>query len=47
MTIRDLKAKLSSMDDNYIVTMQRPDGTEMDINKAGQQGDHFTFFMDR
>jgi hypothetical protein len=47
MTIKDLKAKLSSLDDSYTVTMQQPDGTEMDINNASMQGNHFTFFMDR
>jgi hypothetical protein len=46
MTIKDLKAKLSSIDDSYTLTLQKPDGTEMDITKASQQGDHFTFWTD-
>jgi len=47
MTIKDLKAKLNSLDDSYTITMQKPDGTQMDITNASQQGRHFTFFMDR
>jgi hypothetical protein len=46
MTIKDLKAKLSNMDDNYTITMQKSDGTEIDITKASQQGEHFTFWTD-
>lgn len=46
MTIKDLKAKLSSIDDSYKITLQKPDGTQMDITKADQQGDHFTFWTE-
>jgi hypothetical protein len=46
MTIKDLKAKLSSMDDSYTLTLQKSDGTEMKITKASQQGDHLTFWTD-
>jgi hypothetical protein len=46
MTIKDLKAKLSSIDDSYTLTLQKSDGTQMDITKASQQGDHFTFWTD-
>ena len=46
MTIKDLKAKLSSVDDSYKITLQKSDGTQMDITKASQQGDHFTFWID-
>ena len=46
MTIKDLKAKLSNMDENYKITLKRPDGTQMDITKASQEGDHFTFWTD-
>jgi hypothetical protein len=46
MTIKDLKAKLSSIDDSYTVTVQKKDGTQKDITKAETQGDHFTFWID-
>lgn len=46
MTIKDLKAKLSSVDDSYTLTMQKSDGTQMDITEASQQGNHFTFWTD-
>ncbi len=46
MTIKDLKAKLSNLDDNYTITMKKSDGTEMEITSASQQGDHFTFRTD-
>jgi hypothetical protein len=46
MTIKDLKSKLSSMDDSYTITLQKADGTQMDITKADQQGDHFTFWVE-
>ena len=46
MTIKDLKAKLSSMDDSYTITLQKPDGTQMDITRADQQGHHLTFWAD-
>jgi hypothetical protein len=46
MTIKDLKAKLSSIDDNYTITLQKPDGTQMDITRASQVGEHFTFWAD-
>jgi hypothetical protein len=44
MTIKDLKAKLSSIDDSYTLTLQKADGTQMDIVKASQEGKHFTFW---
>jgi hypothetical protein len=44
MTIKDLKAKLGSMDESYKLTLQKPDGTQIDITKADQQGDHLTFW---
>ena len=47
MTIKDLKTKLSSVDDSYTITLQKADGTQMDIANASQQGNHFTFFLDR
>jgi hypothetical protein len=46
MTIKDLKAKLSGMDDSYTITLQKSDGTQMDIKKADQQGNHLTFRVD-
>jgi len=46
MTIKDLKAKLSSADDSSTITLQKPDGTQMDITRAGQEGDHFTLWID-
>lgn len=46
MTIRELKDKLRNMDDDYKIAMQRPDGTQLEITGAGQQGDHFTFWSD-
>lgn len=46
MTIKDLKAKLSSIDDSYTLTMQRSDGTQMEITEASPQGTHFTFWTD-
>jgi hypothetical protein len=44
MTIKDLKAKMSSMDDSYTITLQKADGTQIDITKADQQGSHLTFW---
>lgn len=46
MTIKDLKATMSSMDDSYTITLQKADGTQMDIKKADQQGNHLTFWVD-
>jgi hypothetical protein len=46
MTIKDLKNKLNTMDESCTVTLQQPDGTEMDITDARQQGDHLTFWID-
>jgi hypothetical protein len=46
MTIKDLKAKMSDMDDSDKITLQKADGTQMDIKKAAQQGDHLTFWVD-
>ena len=46
MTIKDLKAKLSNMDDNYTLTMQKSDGTQMKITKDSMEGDHLTFWTD-
>jgi hypothetical protein len=46
MTIRDLKSQLSSMDDSYIITLKGSDGTQMDITKASQEGNHLTFWTD-
>lgn len=46
MTIKDLKAKLSSVDDKYTITLQKPDGTQMDITRASQEGQHFTLWTD-
>jgi len=46
MTIKDLKTKLSSMDDNYTLTLQKSDGTKMNITKASQEGNHLTFWTD-
>ena len=46
MTIKDLKAKLSNMDDSYTITLQKPDGTQADITEASQAGDHFTLWTD-
>lgn len=46
MTIKDLKARLSSLDDDCTITLQKSDGTQMDITKASRQGDHFTFWTD-
>ncbi len=45
MTIRDLKAKLSSVDENATITLQKPDGTMVDIARVGQEGSNFTFYM--
>ena len=46
MTIKDLKSKLSSMDDSYTITLKKSDGTQMDITKASQEGKHLTFWTD-
>jgi hypothetical protein len=46
MTVRDLRAKLSNMDDNYTITMQKADGTQKDITDVSQQGDHLAFMTD-
>jgi hypothetical protein len=46
MTIKDLKAKLSSIDDSYTIMLQKPDGTQTDITRASQEGKHFTFRTD-
>jgi hypothetical protein len=46
MTIKDLKAKLSSVDDSYTISIQKSDGTEMKITRANQEGKHFTFWTD-
>jgi|GEM_PF-1581702 len=46
MTIKDLKATLSSLNDSYTLTIQKPDGTHMDITKASQEGKHLTFWTD-
>ncbi len=46
MTVKDLKAKLSSLDDSCTLTLRKPDGSEMDITKASLQGKHFTFWTD-
>lgn len=46
MTIKDLKSHLSSMDDSCMITLQKSDGTQMDITKASQQGDHLTLWTD-
>jgi len=46
MTIKDLKAKLSSIDDSYTITLQKSDGSQMDITRASQEGKHFTFWTD-
>lgn len=47
MTIKELKNKLRDMDDSYIVNLQKPDGTQIDITKVSQQGNHLTFILDR
>jgi hypothetical protein len=47
MTIKDLKAKISGMDDSSTITMQKTDGTQIDITRASQQGDHLTLFLER
>lgn len=47
MTIKDLKSKLSTMDDSYTITLQKSDGTQSDITKADLQGNHLTFWTDR
>ena len=47
MTIKDLKAKISGMDDNCTITMQKPDGTQMDVTTASQQGNHLALFLER
>ena len=46
MTIKDLKAKLSNMDDSYTVTLQKRDGSQKDITKVSQEGNHITFQTD-
>lgn len=46
MTIKELKEQLSNLDDNYTITLQKRDGTQADITKASQDGDHFTFWTD-
>jgi hypothetical protein len=46
MTIKDLKAQLSSLDDSYTINLQKSDGTKMEITKASQEGHHFTFWTD-
>jgi hypothetical protein len=46
MTIKDLKAKLNSLDDSYTITLKQSDGSQMDITKASQEGNHFTFWTD-
>jgi hypothetical protein len=46
MTIKDLRAKLSNMDDNYTITLQKPDGTQKDITKVSQEGSHLAFWTD-
>ena len=46
MTIKDLKTKLSNMDDNYTITLKKSDGTQMDITDASQEGNHLTFWTD-
>ena len=46
MTIKELKDKLSSMDDSYTINLQKSDGTQMDITEVSQQGNHFTFWTD-
>jgi len=47
MTIKDLKAKMSGMDENCTITMQKSDGTQMDISAASQQGDHLALILER
>jgi hypothetical protein len=47
MTIKDLKAKMSGMDDSCTITMQKSDGTQMDITNASQEDNHLTLFLDR
>ena len=47
MTIKDLKAKMSGMDENCTITMQKLDGTQMDITTASQQGDHLALILER
>jgi hypothetical protein len=46
MTIKDLKAKLGSIDDSYTITLQKSDGSQIDITRASQEGKHFTFWTD-
>ncbi len=46
MTIKDLKTQLSSMDDSCTITLQKSDGTQMDITRASKQGDHLTLWAD-
>lgn len=46
MTIRDLKNQLSSIDDNCTIALQKPDGTQLDITGASQQGDRLTFWTE-
>jgi hypothetical protein len=46
MTIKDLKTKLSSMDDSYKITLKKSDGTQVDITKVSQEGKHFAFWTD-
>ncbi len=44
MTIRDLKTKLNTMDDNSMIMMQSTDGTQMEITNATQEGDNLTLW---
>lgn len=46
MTIKDLKSHLNSMDDNCMITLQKSDGTQMDITNASQQGDRLTLWTE-
>ncbi len=46
MTIKDLKTHLNSLDDSCMITLQKSDGTQMDITRASKQGDKLTFWTD-
>jgi hypothetical protein len=46
MTIKDLKNKLSRIDDSYTIALQKTDGTRMAITKASVEGKRFTFWTD-
>ncbi len=46
MTIKDLRDHLSNLDDSCMITLQKSDGTEMDIAGASEQGDHLILWTD-